>query len=103
MIKKTYNVDLKKNQTLYLVTLGDVGFSGVRCDQKELERDLRWLRERKRRGDLVRIVGLGDWLAFPSPSERAALISANKGYGLYDSTQNVIDEAMMERCTRWEV
>lgn len=101
MIKKRYEVEIKNNRNLYLYCLGDVGFAGPRCDNAELERDFRWLQRRKKEGHQVRIIGTGDWLAFPSPSERAAMIAAKNGNGFYDSTLAILDEAMLERCDKW--
>lgn len=98
MIKKRYSIELKKGQNLYLFCLGDVGYAGTRCDQRELESDLRYFQQKKKDGHKIKIVGLGDWLAFPSPSERAALIAAKSGKGFYDSTLAILDEAMKERC-----
>lgn len=101
MIKKRYNIELKKDQGLILYCLGDVGFAGPRCDETELLRDFRYLQKKKKEGYLIRVVGLGDWLAFPSPSERAAMIAAKSGKGFYDSTLAILDEAMQERCDKW--
>lgn len=101
MIRKRYPIKLKKDQELYLWTLGDVGFAGPRCDMKALMSDMQWLLKKKQAGHLVRIVGLGDWLAFPSPTERAAMVAVKGGKGFYDSTLAILDEAMLERCNNF--
>ncbi|KKN43571.1 hypothetical protein LCGC14_0702180, partial [marine sediment metagenome] len=33
----------------------------------------------------------------PSPSERAALVSAKGGYGLHDTTREMYDEIVLEK------
>lgn len=101
MIKKSYDVHLKKDRSCILFCLGDVGYGGDRCDIKALESDLRYLTAKKKSGSLIRIIGLGDWCAFMSPTERAAMIGAKGGKGFYDATLAILDEAMKERCDGW--
>ncbi len=101
MIKRTHEITLGKKPGMLLYCLGDVGFSGDRCDRATLESDIRYALWWKSQGWLVKVVGLGDWLAFPSPSERAALIGAKSGKGFYLATLKTLDEAMKERCDDW--
>ena len=97
MIVEKYTIRLKA-ESLYLWTLGDVGFGGPRFDKKSFDADCEYLLSKKKRGHQVRVVGFGDYLAATSPSERAALASVKGGKGLYDSTLESMDSSVIKDC-----
>src|ERR1041385_6645656 len=101
MIKPHYDLKFGKSAGIILYCLGDVGFGGDRCDTKTLQRDIRYVQWKKSQGYQVKVLGFGDWCAFPSPSERAAIISAKSGKGYYKATLKFLDEKMKEICDEW--
>ena len=88
-------VILKPGKACYLYSMGDVGFSGVRHCAESFDDDLGYLRGKMKQGHEVRIFGTGDYLAATSPSERAALISAKGGEGMYKDTLTKMDESVL--------
>ena len=86
---------LKAGQSCYLYSMGDVGFSGVRHCAESFDEDLSYLQNKMSQGHEVRVFGTGDYLAATSPSERAALISAKGGSGLYKDTLVKMDESVI--------
>lgn len=88
-------VNLKRGKACYLYSMGDIGFSGVRHCAESFDTDLAYLEQKLKDGHEVRILGTGDYLAATSPSERAALISAKGGSGLYKDTLTKMDESVI--------
>ena len=66
--------------------IGDIQYSGKHgpCDLDKLQRHIAWGIEQK-----CYYIGMGDYIDFASPSNRARL----KAAGLYDTAEDVIDEA----------
>ena len=88
-------VHLKPGKTCYLYSMGDIGYSGVRHCAESFDEDLSYLLSKMADGNEVRIFGTGDYLAATSPSERAALISAKGGSGMYKDTLVKMDESVI--------
>ena len=88
-------VTLKPGRACYLYSMGDIGFSGVRHCSESFDEDLSYLQSKITQGHEVRIFGTGDYLAATSPSERAAIISAKGGSGLYKDTLVKMDESVI--------
>lgn len=91
-------VHLKPTQSCYLYSMGDIGFSGTRHCAESFDEDLAYLESKLAQGHEVRIFSTGDNLAATSPSERAALVSAKGGAGMYKDTLNKMDESVIADC-----
>lgn len=63
-------VPLEDGQTMHLVPIGDIHFDTDECDRPRLKRFVQWVEQHTAKGELVRLVGLGDYLDWKSPSER---------------------------------
>lgn len=70
MIRKSYAIPIRDGQECLFFGLGDIHFDTVECDRDRLKRLIQWVQRRTRAGAMVRIVGLGDYADFASPSER---------------------------------
>lgn len=90
MIKTTHTVELKKDQHLLLIPLGDVQLGAREYDAERFQRLIDWTREQERVGYAVRFLGMGDYVDPGSPSERHALRMA----GLHDSTHLALNGAV---------
>ncbi len=91
MIKKTYVIPLKDKQTLLFIPVGDIHFDTDECDRPRFKRLVEWVQEKKKQGNLVRLVGLGDYLDFGSPSEQRKIVSAD----LHETTSKTLDKMML--------
>ena len=94
-------VKLKPGQSCYLYSMGDIGFSGNRHCSESFDDDLAYLAAKKKEGHAVRIFSTGDNLAATSPSERAALVSAKGGAGLYKDTLEKMDQSVIGDCEKF--
>ena len=92
MFKSVYPIPLKLGQRLRLVALGDVHWDTPECDRDRLSRFVAWCQERQQQGEMVRLVGLGDYLDFGSPSERKVIGSGT----LHETTAVKLDRAHLE-------
>lgn len=93
MFKRSYTIPLRDNQTLRLIPVGDVHFDTEECDRERLQRFVQWAVAQERKGHVVRLMGLGDYLDFLSPSGRRKLTAAE----LYDTSRHSIEEGMWQR------
>ena len=88
MIRKTFQIPLQEGQTLHFLGLGDIHWDTPECDRERLGRFVDWADQQGMRKDLVRIVGVGDYLDFASPTERRTLASS-----LHETTNLTLDKA----------
>ena len=61
MIVFQNTVKLSEGRRLLLVPIGDIHYNVKDCDKPRFHRLIAWLLEREEAGDVVRIVGLGDY------------------------------------------
>lgn len=92
MFRRAYPLPLRPGQLCYLVPFGDVHFDTDECDRERFAAFIAWCREQERRGAIVRLVGLGDYLDFLAPSGRQALRASQ----LYDTSLATIEERVWE-------
>lgn len=76
MRKQECRIALKEHQKLLLVPIGDIHFDTAECDRTRLKRFVDWVLTQEEQGALVRMVGLGDYLDFASPSNRLRIRDA---------------------------
>lgn len=88
MFKRTYDIPLKPGQLLRLVPVGDIHFDTDECDRERLARFVAWVGKQEKAGHMVRLLGMGDYLDFMSPSNRARYSASE----LYDSTRQTIEK-----------
>ena len=79
MIKRSYRIPLQPEQELYLIPLGDVHYGSDECDVERLERLVQWAVRRKKKGALVRFLGLGDYFEKGSRTEKRAMQDVHEG------------------------
>ena len=89
MIKTAYHIDLKPNQDLLFIPIGDIQYGTDECDVERLKRLVTWCIKKEKAGYLVRLCGLGDYTDLSSPSEKVKL------KGTHETTQKSIDELAM--------
>ncbi len=94
MIRASYNVKLKVNseQKLFIVPVGDIHYNSKDCDRERFLNLVQWAMGKKKRGHLVKFIGLGDYNDALSTSERNVLVSAKGGQGFHDSTYDELDK-----------
>jgi len=85
MIRKQIKIPLNEGQQLLLVPIGDIHWDTEECDQERFFRFVQWVKRQEHRGAIVRIIGMGDYLDFASPSERYKIASADLHDGSYIS------------------
>jgi hypothetical protein len=78
-VKRT--VKLKPKKSLFLVPFGEVQSEE---EYPRLKGLVDWLLTRKREGHEVLMLGMGDYFESPSPSDRAAMHAAKRGFGFYE-------------------
>ena len=93
MIRANYSVKLKVNgeQKLFIVPVGDIHWNSKDCDRERFLNLVQWAVKKKKRGHLVKFVGMGDYNDTLSTSERQVLIAAKGGQGFHDSTYDELD------------
>lgn len=89
MIKKSYRIDLKPEQELLFIPIGDVHFDTDECDHERLERFVKWCVKQEKQGKVVRLLGCGDYLDGMSPSNRRRFAD------MYDTTKKSFDTIML--------
>jgi hypothetical protein len=97
MIKTTFKSDLKEGQLLHIIPMGDIHYNTKECDKERFHRAIEWASNLIKKGDDICIIGVGDYNDSLSPSERASLVSSNRGFGLHDTTLETIDELAREQ------
>src|SRR5262245_56871933 len=88
MFKRGYPIPVKPYQKFILVPIGDIHFDTEECDRDRLFELIEWIRTQEDGGAVVRLVGLGDYLDFLSPSNRARLAAAE----LYETSRRTIEQ-----------
>ncbi len=94
MIKANYSVGLKVNseQKLFIVPIGDIHYNSKDCDRERFLNLVQWAVKKKKRGHLVKFIGMGDYNDTLSSSERQVITAAKGGQGLHDSTYDELDK-----------
>lgn len=98
MILHDASVKLKEGQRLHLFGLGDIHYNAKNCDKDRIKRLVEWCVKRQAEGDVVRIIGMGDYNDALSTSERQSIIGIKGGAGLHDTTLEALD-TMNEQLT----
>src|SRR3972149_8334872 len=93
MIRKQIKIPLNEGQQLLLVPIGDIHWDTEECDQERASRFVQWVKRQEHRGAIVRIIGMGDYLDFASPSERYKIASAD----LHDGSYVTLDKERLDR------
>lgn len=86
MIRTAYRIDLKPDQELLFIPIGDIQYGTDECDVERLQRLVAWCVKQQKKGKLVRLVGLGDYLDMESPSERKKISD------IHETTLKSLDE-----------
>lgn len=81
MIFHTHKVKLKKDKSLFIVPFGEVQSEE---EYPRLKKLVEWLGKRKEEGNSIVLLGMGDYFESPSPSDRAAINGAKRGFGFYE-------------------
>ena len=82
------SVKLNPGQELLLVPFGDVHYNVAACDKVRFQKLIDWLKRKEDAGNVVRLIGMGDYNDAFSPSERRKI----KGADLHDTTYEAIDD-----------
>lgn len=90
ILRKTVNV--KVDQPILIVPIGDVHYNTRDCDKDRFHSLIRWLSNKDNQGYKIIIIGMGDYTDPLSSSERASLLSAKEGVGLHASTLEQLDD-----------
>ena len=96
MIYLKKHIPLKEGQTLWVAPFNDVHYNTAACDKPRVHRYIQWGSNKLASGDLIAGIGIGDYLDYESPSERAATASAKGGYGKHETTLQQIDAWVAE-------
>jgi len=81
MIFTKQDVKLKPGKSLFIVPFGEVQSEE---EYPRLKNLVNWLLKRQAEGHRVLGLGMGDYFESPSPSDRAAMHAAKRGFGFYD-------------------
>ena len=81
MIFTEHKVKLAKGKTLFIVPFGEVQSEE---EYPRLAKLVEWLLKRKAEGHSILSLGMGDYFESPSPSDRAAMKAAKRGFGFYE-------------------
>ena len=92
MIRVKRQISLKKGASLWICPFNDIHYNTDECDKERFHRYIAWGVARKKAGDSILGIGLGDYNDTLSPSERAAIVSAKGGYGLHETTLREFDK-----------
>ena len=92
MFKRAYTISMQDSQLFRLVPVGDIHFDTEECDRERLQRLVTWVQDQTEKGHIVRLVGLGDYLDFLSPSNRQRLSAA----ALYETARENIEKKQWE-------
>lgn len=95
MIKTSWRIPLREKQELLFVPIGDVHFDTDECDIERLERFVDWVVGQEKKGYMVRLLGIGDYLDLASPSNRRRIME------MYDTTRKTIDSIAVEEISRF--
>jgi hypothetical protein len=83
---------LEPGQKLYLAPFGDVHYNAPDCDKPRFHRFVEWCVGEKKKGNQVRLIGMGDYNDPLSTSERESVIGSKGGKGLHDTTKILLDK-----------
>lgn len=81
MIFTQQKITLKKNKSLFIVPFGEVQSEE---EYPRLKNLVKWLLKRKAEGHSILTLGMGDYFESPSPSDRASMKAAKRGFGFYE-------------------
>lgn len=95
MIKTDWTVRLGESQDLLFVPIGDIHFDTDECDMDRVERFVEWVQKQEKRGSMVKLLGLGDYLDCASPSNRRRIAE------MYDTTRKSLDSIVIEECQKF--
>jgi hypothetical protein len=90
MVPFERQITLKKGQKCVLVLLGDIHWNLDACNHQLFDDLIYMLADHRKHKDLVRVIGMGDYVDCFSTSERAALA------GIHDSSLEQLDKWVME-------
>ena len=88
----THDLRNLEGRELVIVPFGDVHLNTKSCDSEKFRGLVEELARKRRKGAVVRMVGCGDYNDPFSPSERVTIGKGSKGYGLHDTSYEVLDK-----------
>lgn len=91
------SIFLPWEQETLIMPVGDVQLGAEACHEEMFKKHIQWGAERG-----AYFIGLGDMLDFGSPSNRGALRSMIEKGELYDTAENIIDNAASEHLERMQ-
>src|SRR5262245_19003543 len=92
MFRRAYTIPVRPGQPFKLVPIGDIHFDTDECDRDRLQDLMDWISDEEKNGSVVRLCGLGDYLDFMSPSNRARFQAAE----LYETTRKTSDKLIWD-------
>ena len=92
MFRRAYPIPVRPGQPFKLVPIGDIHFDTDECDRNRLQDLMDWITVEEKRGSVVRLCGLGDYLDFMSRSNRARYQAAE----LYETTRQTIEQRVWD-------
>jgi hypothetical protein len=90
------SVEIPEARSLIIIPFGDIQ---SKKEYHRLEGLVSWIKSKEERGHRVLMLGMGDYFESPSPSDRAALRAAKRGFGMYEELAKDIQD-VYERATR---
>ena len=90
MFKRSYAIPIKPNQRCILIPIGDIHWDTEECDRDRLFELIEWIGQQEASGAVVRLVGLGDYLDFLSPSKRRLMDE------FYETSRRTIEEKVWD-------
>lgn len=97
MIFAKRSVQLSGGKSLYIVPFGDIQTDAEYDRLRDL---VKWLQQRESEGHQVLMFGMGDYFESPSPSDRAAIRAAKRGFGLYEELAKDIENVYANRAIK---
>jgi hypothetical protein len=102
MILKDFNLKFNnKDGRIHFVPIGDIHFGSSDHEGNRFQRFINWVKYRETKGEQTYLLGMGDYIEMPSPSERASLRSAKGGYGLHETTLEDLDSFYLDKCDKF--
>ena len=81
MIFTEQTIKLRPKKSLFIVPFGEIQSE---AEYPRLANLVKWLLKRKDEGHSILTLGMGDYFESPSPSDRAAIKAAKRGFGFYE-------------------